>query len=127
MGPTRWVTLGFVVMAVIVAITMSKALADLAGMAGVSRWDMELIGRDVTLTTAVAWAGSLFGALYYFRHEKWHGLASEVVVELRKVVWPTRIETRQATVVVVITTIIIAAILYLFDAVWSGLTSAIYT
>ncbi len=127
MGATRWVTLGFVVMAVIVAVTMSKALGDLAGMAGLSRWDIELIGRDVTVTTAAAWIGAFIGGLYYFRHEKWHALATEVVVELRKVVWPNRAETRQATIVVVITTVIIAVILYLFDAVWSGVTSWIYT
>ncbi len=70
MGATRWVTLGFVVMAVIVAVTMSKALGDLAGMAGLSRWDIELIGRDVTVTTAAAWIGAFIGGLYYFRHEK---------------------------------------------------------
>ena len=125
MGPTRWVTLGFVVMAALVAITMSKALGDLAGAAGVP--DYALLGPSVTASTAVAWIGSLAAAVHFFRSEKWHVLGTEVVVELRKVVWPTWDETRQATVVVVITTVIIAVILYLFDAVWSGFTSWIYT
>ena len=125
MGPTRWVTLGFVVMAALVAITMSKALGDLAGAAGVP--DYALLGPGVTASTALAWVGSLAAAVHFFRSEKWHALGTEVVVELRKVVWPTWDETRQATVVVVITTVIIAVILYLFDAVWSGFTSWIYT
>ncbi len=125
MGPTRWVTLGFVVMAGLVAITMSKALGDLVGAAGVP--DYALLGPSVTASTAAAWVGSLAVAVHFFRNEKWHALATEVVVELRKVVWPTLDETKQATVVVVITTVIIAVILYFFDAVWSGFTSWIYT
>ena len=125
MGPTRWVTLGFVVMAGLVAIVLSKALAAIAGSAKLP--DYALLGPTVTVSTLIAWAASIGVGLYYFRDEKIHTLASEVVVELRKVVWPTMQETRQATIVVVITTIIIALILYMFDAVWSGVTSWIYT
>ena len=125
MGPTRWVTLGFLVMAALVAITLSKALAALAG--GLRLPDYALLGPGVTVTTVVAWGAAFGAAIWAFRNEKWHGLATEVVTELRKVVFPTWTETRQATVVVVITTIIIALILYAFDAVWSKVTSWIYT
>lgn len=45
----------------------------------------------------------------------------EVDVERRKVVWPTRQETFQTTLVVVILTIIVAIILALFDLVFGGI------
>ena len=47
-------------------------------------------------------------------------------VELSKVTWPKWDETRTSTVVVVITTIIIAGILGLFDFVWAKVTAWIY-
>ena len=45
---------------------------------------------------------------------------SDVVSELKKVTWPSRKETYAATVVVIITLIILALILYLFDFVWGN-------
>ena len=56
------------------------------------------------------------------RNERLFTLATEVTVELKKVTWPTRKETMSATVVVIITVIIAAAFLGMFDAVWSYLT-----
>ncbi len=136
MGPTRWVTLGFAVLGILVAVVLSKALpvvlivvSGLLAKVGVlvKIPDYALLGPNVTVTTAVAWVGSLGAAVYYYRQEKWHTLGTEIVQELRKVVFPTVGETRSATVVVVITTVIIAMILYLFDAIWSSVTSWIYT
>ena len=46
--------------------------------------------------------------------------------ELKKVTWPTRKETQAATLVVVVTVIIAAMLLGLFDMVWSWLTDRIY-
>jgi len=125
MGPTRWVTLGFALIGVLVAIVLSKVLGAAAGWLRVP--DYALLGPTVTVSTALAWVGSLGAAVYFYRQEKWHQLGIEIVQELRKVVWPTWGETRSATVVVVITTVIIATILYFFDAIWSSVTSWIYT
>jgi len=46
---------------------------------------------------------------------------NEVVVELKKVTWPTRKETSAATIVVIITLLIMAVILYAFDMLWGYL------
>ena len=46
---------------------------------------------------------------------------TEVVGELKKVTWPTRKETSAATVVVIITLLIMAVILYAFDLIWGTL------
>ena len=45
----------------------------------------------------------------------------EVDVERRKVVWPTRQETFQTTLIVVAVTIVVAIILFLMDTVFGGL------
>jgi len=45
----------------------------------------------------------------------------EVDVERRKVVWPTRQETLQTTLIVVAVTIVVAIILFLMDTVFGGL------
>ena len=50
----------------------------------------------------------------------------EVAGELSKVTWPSRPETWRNTVVVIVTSIIAAAYLFLFDSVWSAFTDLIY-
>ncbi len=47
-------------------------------------------------------------------------------MELKKVTWPTRKETQAATIVVIVTVIIAAMILGAFDTVWSFFTDRIY-
>jgi len=80
---------------------------------------------DVYITLgSVVLAGLI--AFQLWRNERVFGLASEVVNELRKVTWPTRQETSAATVVVIITVLIVACILWLFDFFWIKVTGLIY-
>jgi preprotein translocase subunit SecE len=48
-------------------------------------------------------------------------------IERRKVVWPTRPETVQTTIMVLILTLIVAAILFLFDSLLSVIVRAMMT
>lgn len=80
----------------------------------------ELIMTSSALLIA---AGS---AIYLYRHERVHALATEVAAELKKVTWPTAKEVRAATIVVIIMSVIAAVILGLFDFVWSNLTELVY-
>lgn len=50
----------------------------------------------------------------------------EVAAELSKVSWPTSKEVKLSTVVVVITSIVLAVICGVFDYAWAFLTSFIY-
>ncbi len=61
-----------------------------------------------------------------WRNEEIFNLAQEVTSELRKVTWPTRKETLSSTLVVIVTTIFSAAILGMFDGIWSWVTRMIY-
>lgn len=71
--------------------------------------------------------GAAAGATYYaWRHPRVFGLASEVAVEITKVTWPTRQETKWATIVVIVTVVVAASVLAMFDAIWSWLTGLLY-
>jgi preprotein translocase subunit SecE len=125
MGASRWVSIGFLLAGIVLAIVLSKALGGLLAWLRIS--DFALIGTMVTLSTVIAWVVAAGLAFWFWRNEKYNGLANEVAQELKKVSWPTWVETRAATVVVIITTIIVSMILWMFDAIWSGLTGLIYT
>jgi preprotein translocase subunit SecE len=75
---------------------------------------------------AVAVAVALGVGIWTYRNERVYSLAGEVANELKKVTWPTRKETQAATLVVVVTVIISAVLLFTFDACWSWLTDRIY-
>jgi preprotein translocase subunit SecE len=53
--------------------------------------------------------------------------ALEVANELKKVTWPSWEETRLSTVVVIITSIVMAIILGVFDMIWALVSTAIYS
>ena len=66
------------------------------------------------------------GTFLAWRNPMVFSTASEVAVELEKVTWPTRQETKWATVIVIVTVIIGAAVLSTYDLVWSWLTGLVY-
>jgi preprotein translocase subunit SecE len=68
------------------------------------------------------------GALVYtMRNVTAQDFANEVIVELRKVTWPTMKETRQATMVVIVVVAVIATILGAFDFMWAKLIQFLLT
>lgn len=79
-----------------------------------------------TVISLIAGVLTLVLATALYRSDRIHGLANEVAIELKKVTWPSAKEVRAATLVVIVMTILSAAILFLFDLVWSNLTELIY-
>lgn len=77
----------------------------------------------ITLGSAIV---ALSSGIYFYHHERTFALANEVAAELKKVVWPGAKEVRQATIVVIIMTIISASILGLFDFIWANITDFVY-
>ena len=59
------------------------------------------------------------------RNEQLFSLATQVTDELKKVTWPTRQETSSATIVVIVTVIVAAGFLGMFDAIWSFFSAKI--
>jgi preprotein translocase subunit SecE len=85
------------------------------------------IGRPSALVSNVAGISiAVVAAIIAMRVQRWFRFTTEVVVEISQVVWPTRAETRAATVVVIVITLICSAILFGIDQVWSQFTDFIY-
>ena len=122
MGPrTRYVIVGIVVLAIFLGFSLWHAL--MWGWAQLGWDDLSLIGREVTLTRLIGFGLALAAAAFVIKHGPTFQLANEVVDELAKVTWPTREETGNATVVVIVTVIVCSAYLGVFDAVWLSLTN----
>jgi preprotein translocase subunit SecE len=90
-------------------------------------WAFAIAGIVVSETAAnglalALTAGAAFGT---WVHPVVHQFCLETVQETRKVVWPTRKETRDNTIIVVVVSIIFALMLWAFDQVWKQLFSLI--
>lgn len=76
--------------------------------------------------TVIAGVVALIVGISMYQNERVHSLVLEVTNELKKVAWPGAKEVRQATIVVIVMTLISATILGAFDYVWANLTDIIY-
>jgi len=117
LGLDRWVQLGFVAIALLFVWLFDHIIAAI--------W-YSFADPNEALVTAAAVVVGLLAAMAMYRHKPSHELAYEVADELSRVTWPTRKETSNSTVIVVVTSVITAAILFLFDTVWSAVTDLVY-
>jgi preprotein translocase subunit SecE len=114
MGPNKFVHLTFALGGLLAAFVLSRA-ADWV-------WSYFAKPNDLLVNVfAVAVAG--MAALVAYRNERVYASVVDVTRELEKVTWPTRKETYAATVVVIVTVLISAAILSSFDVLWSKVTT----
>jgi preprotein translocase subunit SecE len=126
MNLQRFVNIAYVLAGLltwVISATIFGGILDL-----ISRdFDKPLIGTDFLRSDLLGLvAGLAVGiALKLNRNVNTWGL--EVANELKKVTWPSWEETKLSTVVVIITSIIVALILGMFDALWAFLSSAIYS
>ena len=118
LGLERWVQFAFVAIAGLSFFIGDKLIGFI--------WSYFAEPDATIVTGAAAILGILTGYLLY-RHPKVRPLADEVAGEMSKVTWPSRQETWYSTVVVIVTSIIAAVYLGLFDTLWSAFTDLIYT
>jgi preprotein translocase subunit SecE len=117
LGLARWVQYVFVVAGLFFLWFLDKLVTLL--------WS-NFAEPPATAITAMAAVIGLGGAITLFRNERVHTLVTDVVMELAKVTWPTRNETYVSTVVVIVTSLIAAAVVGAFDFVWSFFTDLLY-
>ena len=113
-----WLRISYILFGVIVAYVFYSAFLTLGIQTNWiekydSWYDVAAIGASVVLAFGVSWAVTSDKE----RHEYY--LAS--IGELRKVTWPSYIDTRRMTVVVVVVVGIFSVILAGFDSLWSWL------
>ena len=82
-----------------------------------------ILYRVLVLLVLAVVAG--FVALQTTRGQAFFGLAKEARVEIRKVVWPTRQETTQTTLIVVAVVLVMALVLWGLDSLLGWLVSLI--
>jgi preprotein translocase SecE subunit len=123
-GVQRYIVFTFLGLSVLLWVTLSKFAAALAYAANVS--DTPVIGSQFTLSTLIGLVIAAGSGFVAYKNEKANAFAAEVIGELKKVTWPAKKEVQTATVVVIVTTIILGVTLFVFDTAWGQLTGIIY-
>ena len=121
----------------------SWAHASFAVFAGIAAWMFSHLIEDVWAVLWARWpqyigrpndlwargAGVVVGIammIWIWSRERYFNFVAEVATEVSQIIWPTKAETRAATVVVVVITLICSGILALMDAFWSRVTDWLY-
>lgn len=144
---TRWVFLGFLGLGILTAWVMSSFFQTgifyirewSSGMSDTSyAWfnyilrhfrnfrDVPILGNALTLSNLLGMVSTFLLGYTLWKNERVNTSAHEVIEELNKVTWPDSQDTKTSTIVVIITTIIIALVLWVFDFIWSWATGLIY-
>ena len=118
----KTVQVSLAIACLIVGYVFNRGLIYVANATGVRN----LVVMDflpISVIVAGVAAVGLFIAL--MMNEGVVGFCTEVVAELKKVVWPNKQETTMSTIVVLILVMITGVILWFFDWVWSTLIRAV--
>jgi preprotein translocase SecE subunit len=121
----RFIYLVFLSTGAVAGLTVKSA--SVAAFALLGRPD-SLMGGLVPLSTGISLlvGGAIFVAL--LRNTEAVIFTDESITELAKVVWPGRDETTNSTMVVIVSTLILAGSLAFFDFVWARVTETfLYT
>jgi preprotein translocase subunit SecE len=106
-------TMSFLAAAVLVFFVTGMLLDTFSATWG---WFARVFNNDITRAmTQTVLAGITFFALQF--NKRVMAFSDEVVVELKKIVWPSRKDTVAMTIVVVVMVVISAVIFSTFDAV----------
>lgn len=122
--PSRWAHLIFALGGFTGAWVLAHAVEDIWAIL----WQyFPTIGRASSSTSNVIGITiALVATVITWRNPRYFKFATEVVVEISQVTWPTKSEIRAATVVVIVITIITSALLFGMDQIWSLVTDSLY-
>lgn len=121
MNNQRYILLALMMIAVVVGVTSSSIAGDV--LARVDSGDPIKLGLAASTWTGIATTVVLFAGL--LRTPRVYIFADEVITELRRVTWPTQEETVRSSTVVVVFTVVLAAVLAVYDYIWVTITRAV--
>jgi len=121
MSNNRILGFSFVAASVAVFIVMRQFCDWFIDVVRLTNWAM----GPFTLADVSALVITVGAAIGCWKHPKVHQFLAEVVEETSKVVWPSRQETRDSTIVVIVFVFVVASLLGGFDLVWAKLTNII--
>ena len=81
----------------------------------------------VPLADIIGLVCGIVAFIVLYKHPRANDFGLEVIKEVKKVTWPTFLETRASTIVVLVMVAIMSVILGIFDWVWATLTNLIYS
>ncbi len=120
----KWILLGYTIISLLIWVTFAKFFNSIFTWFNIG--DFNILGPQFKLSTLIGLAITVGTLIFCIKSPKIMALSDEIIIELRKVSWPTRQETYYSTLVVIITVLIMSAILGLFDAIWLKVTNIIY-
>jgi preprotein translocase subunit SecE len=123
--PSRWAHLIFVLGGFMAAYVLSNAILDIWELVW-SQWPQSVPRQDELQSSYAGIGIAAAATLYAWRRKDWFQFCTEVVTEISQVSWPTRAETRAATIVVIVMTLISSTILWGMDRLWSTITNWLY-
>lgn len=121
MEVSRYVNL-FYALCFITAVVVFDKLAKQIWEAVETLPDVSIVGNTITLTGVLAVviaAGLVFWA---YNREDYRTYVSEVIMELKKVTWPTFEQTKRSTLIVGGFTVVVSLYLFGMDSIWRYLT-----
>lgn len=123
--PTRWAHACFVLGGLLAAWALSHLVEDVWAMVW-SQWP-QAVGRPSPYWSKIAgFAAAVVLTVWAWRKEDYFKFICEVATEVSQIVWPTKAETRAATIVVCVITMICAVLLSGMDLAWSNFTDFLY-
>jgi preprotein translocase subunit SecE len=106
-------------------VTRQITFAALALIVGLGAWRLyEFFAPSAFTNYGVPWILGIAGVWLSFRVVNMPRFADFLIAveaEMSKVSWPTRKELFRGSVVVIVTIVVLAAVLYIFDFVWAFL------
>lgn len=120
MNHQRIVTLAFFIGSALLGLVVNNAMVRILVAAS---QDNTRLGGLLPISVLAGVVAAVVGMVVLLRTEKAVRFTDNAVDELHKVTWPSREETVQSTMVVVGTTIFLAAVLFAYDNVWRSLAN----
>lgn len=111
-----WLKICYVVFALVVAFTTSRAMETIGVQMG---WGERFSDWYPTASIAISVAVGVLATWVLASNKERSEYFLSSIGELRKVTWPSAIDTRRMTIVVCIVVGIFAAILAAFDLLWT--------
>jgi preprotein translocase subunit SecE len=121
MEVSRYVSLFYALSFIVSVVVFNKLVKQIWG-AVETLPDISIVGNTITLTSVLAVviaAGLIFWA---YSREDYRAYVSEVVMELKKVTWPTFEQTKRSTLIVGGFTVVVSLYLFGMDSIWRYLT-----
>jgi preprotein translocase subunit SecE len=125
--PKRIVGVFYVAAAVLVGVFLTRILSAVLNGAGINdpRIDLGFVELG-NVSSLLGYGVAVLAAVLVWRMPRAQQVSVDVVLELRRVTWPSWRETRAATIAVIVASFIAAVILGLFDAGWARLAAWVY-